>query len=272
MGLATGMAPGIIVRRAFDPLHVPGIVFAYYGWGTGELQDTSDTDTYVGLLDDAGTPTGRWNFTQWDDMTGNGYHATQTVEADQPFLQQNVSNGHSACRFDGDTSTDHFDIGVDLSSLTEGEIFIALANTADPPVDADASGFYTFQGWTGTTGADASHYTWYFDGVIYDSFGTTVRKTVGDPTPSDLTAFHIYNVISASGEWTANMDGTQEFTTATNTVSFDDNPELGASRNVSASTYTYFTGDMMAVLMYDNKLSTRHRTQVLNYLQHRVGI
>jgi hypothetical protein len=138
--------------------------------------------------------------------------------------------------------------GPSLTSLTAGEIFILLAN--DNEINQGCWGF--------GSSADTSHFTW-GDGIWYEDFGRASRVNSGNPTPA-LTNPIVVNMISASGEWTLNLDNTSHYTTATNTVSFRSNPFIGR-----APAYPTFM-EIRAVIMYDGKLSTGDRNEVYNYL------
>ena len=117
----------------------------------------------------------------------------------------------------------------------------------DPPWDGDTSG-HPFV----TNDAANSHYP-FSDGIIYDTFGTTVRKTVGDPAPA-LTNAHIYIAISAASDWRSYLNGTLLFSTATNAVSFDVIPRIGESSAdgpaVGVNDY-YLNGWLAALFVYD---------------------
>ena len=145
--------------------------------------------------------------------------------------------------------------GPNLSALTAGEAFFLIANTNDPAA-ASVSSILQYMG----TSAFESHVP-FTDGNIYDDFGSTVRKTVGNPTPS-FTSPRIYNVVSASGDWSATLDGSSLHSTGTNTVGFPAAPMLGIGKSLG----NYFLGEMKAFLLYDGKLSSGDRTAVYDYL------
>jgi hypothetical protein len=128
----------------------------------------------------------------------------------------------------------------------------------DPGSGDGTSGLWTFNP-DGVS--QATHYP-YSDGNIYESFGTTARKTVGNPTPS-LAAWRLYNISSASGAYTVRLDGTQIFTTGTNTVGFPTAPQLGRSWTTTFT--TYFPGDY-AELIVCSVLSGGDRTSMNAYI------
>ena len=80
-------------------------------------------------------------------------------------------------------------------------------------------------------------------------------------TPA-LATEHIYNVITASGEWTSNINDTQHFTTATNTVAFTATAGYGRSR-----TTAYLDGVSAELIIFDAKLSSGDRDSVFADLE-----
>lgn len=158
--------------------------------------------------------------TTWFDQSGNGNNATQTTAANQPQI---VSSGNVILQ-NSQASISFLSLlsGLDFStfSATSVDGFLVVKTKNDPPLDAN-SGFITI----GSTVA-ASHFP-YSDSVIYDGFGSTSRKTVGNPS-TPLNQLNLYNVLSAFGEWTARLNTTEIFTTAINVVGINANPKIGS--------------------------------------------
>jgi hypothetical protein len=145
-----------------------------------------------------------------------GVNSPQWTAIDADF------NGHPSISGNGTTNDRRFTL-PNLSSLTVGEVFIVAKVNADPPGAAADSGFWKI----GSVGGAGTHVP-FTDGVIYDEFGSTAQKTVGDAAASLTSTFH-YNVLSKDGEWTARLNGVQIFTTGTNTVGFSATPVLMGS-------------------------------------------
>jgi hypothetical protein len=194
----------------------------------------------------------------WPDDSAANVDATQSSTA-RPIRKDAILNGQPIVRFDG--SNDYFNIG-DLSALTEGEAFLVIKLDTDPPSDPQ-SGLWNL----GDAGTSDCHFP-YIDGVIYDSFGTTARKTTVNPTPSLSAAFHIYSVYSASADWANSLDGVSLFSTGTNTVSFSAVATLGTSLSIGR----FLDGDIAEFILYDHKLSTGDRADVMTYLQDKFGL
>jgi hypothetical protein len=205
-----------------------------------------------GLADDAAISTAT-------DLSGNGNDWDQGTSGHRAVYKTNVVNGRGVARFDG--SDDHLE-GPDLSSLTAAEVFIVIKIDNDPPAAQAQTGLWDFS----EAGDPNTHFPFNADSQIYDSFGTTVRKTVGDPTPS-LASWRLYNVVSVSGEWTARLDGTQLFTTGTNTVTFIAAPQLGVSRTGEA-----LDGDLAEFVLFDRELSSAERASIHAYFAERYGL
>lgn len=190
----------------------------------------------------------------WPDDSGNGRDATTSGTA-RPTYKTSVVNSQPVLRFDG--TGDMFALPNFLTGFTAGEVFVVLKLDADPPGADAQTGL-----WRMGSAGDATHYP-YTDGTIYDGFGATVRKTTVNPTPSLAGAFRTYNVSSASGSWTSRLDGTQIYTTGTNTVGWHTAPLLGTS---NGSTY-WLDGDLALVVLYNAVLSAGDRSDVYDLIQ-----
>lgn len=196
----------------------------------------------------------------WTDQSGNGANATASTDAARPLLKLSILNGQPVLRADG--SDDRMGwTGAGLwGSHSSYEGFIVIKKV----VDSDEGGCW----WFGSN--DNSHYA-YSDGNIYDGFFTNVRKTVGDPSPS-LAAWRLFNCISASGEWTANLDGTQIFTTATNTPAALSGGGPEADGVLFSGHGVFKAMDIAEVFVYNRKLTTTERNNVGGYIQDRYGL
>ena len=189
----------------------------------------------------------------WDDASGNGDHYTQTNNDKRPALRTSVLNSLPVVRFDGTDDQLH---GPDhLSGLTAGTIFCVVKIDNDPPAQDMFSGLWRF-----SSAADSVHYP-YTDGNWYESFGSTVRKSTGNPTLA-LTDWRVIGVTSASGAWEAFIDGSSHYSTASNSVGFDSTPKFGVSGNEAY----FLDGDIAELIIYDTSLSSGDRISIQNYL------
>jgi hypothetical protein len=196
------------------------------------------------------------------DYSGNGRNFTQATAGNKPTFKTAIVNGLPVMRFDG--VDDYLQTTGWPTNLVSAELWIVLKIVSDPPSPDTKTGFMEF----GST-VVRSHFP-YTDGTIYDQFGTDTRKTTVNPTPSLASAFHLYHVISKSGEWTSELDGTQLFTTATNTVGWNPAPLIGAGNHTDilgdpSGTPYVFAGDM-ARLLITPELSAGNRTKMKTYV------
>lgn len=196
----------------------------------------------------------------WQDKSGSGRHMTQSTSGNRPAYKVSILNSKPVVRFDG--SNDVL-AGANLTALSAAEAFIVVKiGQADPPPSGSGTGLWHY-------GSDpqATHYP-YSDGNVYDNFGTNSRKGLGNPTPA-LDAFRLYNVTTKSGGWTARIDGTQVYTTASNTVGFRSSCELGSGLSGSGPA---FIGDVAEVIIYSAELSAGDRDVVEAYIAAKYGL
>lgn len=167
-----------------------------------------DASAITGISDGASLP-----YTSVLDQSGNGRHATamNTSTSGPSYAANGLGTGKPTMYFPSD-SMFRF---PDLTGLTEADIFVVVKRDNDPVELSDN----TF-GPILRLGTSGSHMLFPAnDGNWYDDAGSSTMHTVGNPSPSLATA-RLYNVISTPTEWTARLDTTQLYTTATNTVAF----------------------------------------------------
>src|SRR5262249_15868627 len=98
--------------------------------------------------------------------------------------------------------------------------------------------------------------------------GSTTRKSCGAPVISLGNTF-IYEVSSAANAWTNWINGTQQFTTGTNSVSAWTTPSLGFS---SLGAGSYYDRDFAEFVLYNRVLLRGERALVNRYLGARYGV
>ena len=195
------------------------------------------------------------NIIQWDDSSGNGYHITCSF-GNFPRLETSGVNGKPAVRFDGF----YFNYVPDLfSGLTEGEAFMVLKADNDPGVGT------TMGLWEFPRNDDNTAYP-YTDGVVYDGFMTTARKTLGNPS-TDLETWHVYNSTSQASNYVARFNGTVLFSTAANTVKTTGARILGGGSSI----YAWY-GYIAELIIYDHGLTAGERTNVHLYLNDKYAL
>lgn len=215
------------------------------------------------------SPTGWWDATdsadftfssgtlisQWDDLSGNANNWVQATVTNQPTLTS------GAVVFNG---TDNFLGGPDFSALTAAEIFIVIQIDTEPPAADEQTGL-----WEMGSSNDNTHFP-FTDSNIYDGFASSTRKSTGNPTEA-LTSYVIYNVISTSSEWTSNINGTQHFTTATNTVGWNTSEQF-LGRGTNSPPTVFLDGNVKFVIILPTKLSSANRANMVSYLAARFSI
>jgi len=149
-------------------------------------------------------------------------------------------------------------MGLGLGTIS-AEVFAVGQRDADPPTDP-TSGF-----WFYGSQAGVDNHVPYADGNIYDGWGTSVRKTVGNPASSMASKF-LYNISTASGAWTVRLNGTQIYTTASNTVGWRTSPLLGKSDG------SFFYKGKFGSILILNIVTTTQRTLINAYFNTKYAI
>lgn len=190
------------------------------------------------------------------DVSGAGNNWTQGTAGKKPLYKTNQINGLPAYSFDA-ASQQHWSLASDiLSGKSAGEIFILVKLNNDPGA-SNKDGLWKMDG----DGTNATNFPYNGDGNIYDGWGSTARKSTGvNPSPQ-LTSWTLYNVRSGSGEWKAFQNGTQIYTTATNTFS-----SFGATRYFGRSVGlfgdTYLDGLFAGMVIVDNLLNSTDKSAI----------
>lgn len=195
--------------------------------------------------------------TTWTKAGGTGTSPTQGTVGSRPTYQTNEINSQPVIRFDG---TDDFFTMGDMSAFTAGHAFIVTRLVQATP-DAVNAGLWDI----GSDFVNPTIFPFVGDGNIYDQFGTTSRKTTGNPTPS-FQDWNIYSVYSATNDWANAFNGTDLFSTATNTVGFSATPTLGKSGGHGAGDF-FLQGDTPEVIFCSQKLSAPDVALTIAYLE-----
>lgn len=206
------------------------------------------------------------------DATSNARHfpAFGTSSPDTRGIYKTAQvNGKPAIQFthDGNSSTTtntRYDGPNFLTGFTEGEIFIVGKSSADPAT-SNIKGNY------GVFGSDTSQlqHLPFTDGVVYDGFGSNARKNTGNPSAS-LASYYLYNVSSKSGQWISRINGTQHYSTTSNTVGWSTAPRFGGNNGNFSS--AGFDGYIAAILIYNRVLNSSERSTVRAYIASTYGV
>ena len=201
------------------------------------------------------------NVSQWDDKSGNGYHATQGTDTNRPTRQTNVLNSKACVRFDG--VDNRMTTGYSLNGVTsfatsvvvkadsvEGSWSILRQQPNDSP--------YFSHPWTNGNPARII--------MSWDGGVTTVNLT------GSLTSAAISGFVRVSGSTNkAYLDGTEQNSRAANSSSptFSGTLQLGYAQTTNVQ---YFDGDLHEVVIYNGTLSSTDREKLEGYLAHKWGL
>jgi len=205
--------------------------------------------------------------TTWPDQSGNGRDGTGVADAITKPLYRTAggpSGGPSVELGLAGIRRGHFTLPNFATGFTSGEIFLVpQVLPDDPPTDSGVNMGPPAGDWgTGTQ----SLYP-FTDGVIYENWGSTVRKTTNNPT-TNLTNWVVYNIRTASGDWSWSINGATSgndfFSTASNTVAFGTAPRIGTNgRNLN--------GRIVEVIFYSRVLNSTERFTIHAYLNSTYG-
>lgn len=210
-------------------IHQALLGFGAAGGGGPQPTDLANLELWLKADAITGLSNGDQITTVWPDSSGNGRDATAVAgsSGEKPTWQATGGpNSKPAVKFRDSSNTTinfgWFSLPNFMTGFTAGDVFVVMqklsksnlsVNLCSPPLGdwgSTTDDFFCFQ----------------TDQKIYDGTGSTLRKTTVDPGDVTTTAF-VYEVRTASGAWSNYKDGTQLFTTATNTVAFNSAPFVG---------------------------------------------
>ena len=245
---------------------LPGALMSAVGFGRGGVPhvggggfNPADYGTVAWWLRGDDKTLNGADVASWNDKSGNARHYAQGTPARQPLFVASAINGQPGVQFDAANTEYLIGPNLSLEGLTEAETFIVLQQNADPATNGL---------WLVGVGSGGASVVPFSNGTIYDGFASSARKTTVNPT-ADMASPCIYNVVSTSSEWTSFLNGTQIYTTATNTVAFRNGDSyLGSNLGLA----NYEDGIICEWLTFEAKLSAPNKAAVLAYLADRYGI
>lgn len=187
---------------------------------------------------------------------GVGHNWVQATGTAQPVYLSNQLNGLGIVDFPHVAGGDYLS-DVNPSALTAAHFFIVLKVDNDPPATAQVP-------WKFGTSGSTDHFP-FTDSNIYCGAFSTTRQSVGDPAAS-LASWRVYEIVSTSSEYTALLDGTQLFTTGTNTVGILATCTFGSNLGVNP-----WDGQVAGLYIFSAKLTT-DRADMVTYLNSRFGL
>lgn len=211
----------------------------------------------------------------WSDSSGNNRNATGLVGTGTTKPKYRSSLGPNSrptveMAAATDTTGPWFSLPNFLTGFTAGDMFAVVILNADPPstlAQRCSPAFGDF-GSAGDEYFPNHHLGGGTAGVIFDAFGSTVRKQTVNPTPS-LAFWRVYESRSASGAWSNHLDGVQLFSTATNTVGWSTAPFIGHS----STNNKHLNGYISEIIFFSRVLNdTTERKAVIHaYLNTKYG-
>lgn len=235
-------------ERQLTPAFTPASMTGIWAWYRADQGVTLDTG----------------KVSQWNDLSGNGRHITQTTASLRPTLETASSSfGNLDCirMSSNGTSTFTYLNLPSMAALTAGHIFIIWKLDANPGSQGVA-GLWAI----GNTAAGANFYRNPGDTTIYDAFGSTTRKATGNFAVA-ATNTHVYEAVSKANSWTNRQNGTQIATTGTNTVQFIASPLIGGN-GVDVGQNTRI-GE---IVILSAEATAGNRTSLISYINTRYGI
>jgi hypothetical protein len=199
------------------------------------------------------------------DASGNSFTLTQATGGNQGSLVAPGLNSLNTLRF---VSATFYPMSASImSGSSAGSLYLVFRVTSE----ASNNGLMDW----GSSGSD-SHWP-YLDGVFYNDFGSTVRKTVGNPTASFVSDYRILSIYSAASDWAFYIDGgaggssggtSPFFSTATNTVGWK-----ASGINLGRNTGGAVLDGWIAEMVFTNaKQSTTDRQKMEGFLAHKWGL
>lgn len=194
----------------------------------------------------------------WPDSSGNSNAATSL--GNNPQLQTANLNSLNVIRFVGANTDLLFLPSGALTGWTEGSAFFVARAVADNTTSGPLLGAFGSSGYSFERYGDVS-------GVIASDFLSTTAKTPADP--GDVGAWHIGSFQSKANDWRYAFNGTDSYTTGTNTVGVNTGrPQIG----VSAGGGAYFDGYVAEIVICSSFLSASDRQLVEGYLAWKWGL
>jgi hypothetical protein len=247
-------------------------------------------DPHRGTVAGAGTPTAIADIWEWWEPSRESYSNGDPITnlngqannrdmanvsgSKRPEFVTNVLNSLAVARFTGQSIGP---LGSDkgtflqiptMSGLTASHVFFVIKALNDPSQNGQGQGGFSDNTDGGTN--QGAHYP-YTDSNVYESWGTSDRKSVGNPATT-LAQWNVYEVISTSSEFTVLLNGVQIFTTGTNTVAFNaGDPFIGTFLSSDGSWYSW-SGDIAGVYQFSAKKTGADRTSMCTYINTRFGL
>jgi hypothetical protein len=181
------------------------------------------------------------------DWSSSAINATQATSSKKPTFKTSIVNALPIFRADGVDDT-MAPASNPVSASTAVTLFMVMKDYADPPGAADSAPLIAW-------GTDSlNDHLPYSNGSVYYGFAAAARHAMGDPATT-LAQFNVITVISKSGGYTLWINGSQFYTSASNTVGMGSAPKLFGNS-------TQWQGDLAEVIIYDGDIGSTNRAAV----------
>lgn len=255
--------------RAAPPLGL-GVLQRPQSSGTSSWTPPAATSAtlVLWLRADLGVTQSSGKVSAWADQSGNGYNFSEPSSTHYPpFVSSaiggepgvgSMTNGSAAALGLTCSAT----LATILASATGADRFMVLQAAS-----SQSTGTGLFSGNFGSSTQDT--YLPYTDGNTYDEFFSTSRREIASTA---FTSASLYETISTASEWTALVNGTQVFTTSSNTVGAPSSDLTLLYQFQSGTSGFGWAGYLCELAVYNGKLSGTDRTAFQNYSLARYGV
>jgi hypothetical protein len=236
----------------------------------GAYNPASDTPNLVAWWDFSDTATiteSGGAVSAVNDKGPNNRDLVQSSAGNKPTTGTRTINSLNTLDFDG--TTDYLNLnGVSPSTIlgaaAAGTALYVFAIDTDPPSGNGAGPVLGQWGTDNTTEVEP-----YSDGNIYLGWGRTARITLGNPAAA-LTTPRQITIVSSASEWTYKIDGTNFYTTGTNTVAWQASTSKGYI-GVHGNAGYFLDGRIGEIIISSSALSGTDLTNAQNYLKSKWG-
>jgi hypothetical protein len=209
------------------------------------------------------------NAAQWDDLSGNGRHATQGTGVNQPAIVTNALNGRQVRRFDGVNDR----VGGSATSFSAFSVFVVFAaNYSGAPATAVFGRLFTQCGSANFEDfSQSGHCIPLLRNNNTDTVASWANSAIRlssaiSSTPVISAVIHSGSVLS---KWTNGFsDGVFTHTLGNNFSSY----AIGGQPLGFAAGNGFFRGDIAEAIVLPYAASTTQRQQVELYLSQKYAI
>ena len=222
---------------------------------------------------------------QWDDLSGNGRHATQVTAANRPSIETNVLNGRQVRRGNGSQF-----LTISSSTALFNEFHSGAATVfmvVRSGTTANPNALYGLLSNSGGSTATRTGFALLFDdrsSVPANNragFSVWRNNTEMVSRDSDNLAANTWGILSGTVD-TAEANLSEKIqlringgSPHTSSGSFGNTAQTNASENLSVFAFAssfYLVGDIAEILIFPTALSIADRENVENYLSQKWGI